>query len=76
MVLTDEEKLKRRKEAQRKYYLKNKDKNYERIKNWRVNNKDYYLYKQGTYSQMYYEMNRKQISERCKERYQLKKITI
>ena len=74
MVLTDEEKLKRRKEAQRKYYLKNKDKNYERVKNWRANNKDYYLYKQGTYSQMYYEMNRKQISNRRKEKQLLKNI--
>jgi hypothetical protein len=76
MVFTDEQKLIRRKEAQHRYYLKNKEKYHEKTKNWRENNKEQWYKAQATYSHTYYQKNKEQISERCKERYQLKKITI
>jgi len=74
MVFTDEEKLARRKEAQRRYYLKNKEKNHTKVRNWREKNKEQWYKAQAIYSKTYYEKNKDKISQRSKLQYELKKL--
>jgi len=74
MVFTNDEKLIRRKEAQRRYYLKNKEKYHENVKNWREKNKEQWYKAQAIYSHTYYQKNKEQISERSKAHYELKKL--